>query len=84
MGLAFLLILTLLFVFLYAWLGWVAAAAAGILLIYLLAEGLGLDYIARRFSRRKQPSSLVCSRCDYDLRATPERCPECGAVPAVK
>ncbi|MDB5357412.1 MAG: hypothetical protein JWN24_3865 [Phycisphaerales bacterium] len=35
----------------------------------------------RRKVRNRSVTFNVCRHCGYDLRATPERCPECGSVP---
>jgi hypothetical protein len=43
----------------------------------VLVAGLILTWRIRGWLRIKAPG--VCSNCGYDLRATPERCPECGA-----
>ena len=38
---------------------------------------IGRHYILRK--RSSLPNA--CSTCGYDLRSTPDRCPECGAMP---
>src|SRR5262245_36508395 len=58
---------------------WLAAAGANAL---VGALGICLIFRAdRREKREKRRTAGLCVRCGYDLRATPERCPECGTIP---
>jgi hypothetical protein len=48
----------------------------------LLLLVLPARWLVPRVVRRGRARRGLCNGCGYDLRGTPERCPECGAVPA--
>jgi hypothetical protein len=53
---------------------WLAAAIASVVPLGRLTRVLR--------SRYRRRSAGLCPSCGYDLRATPDRCPECGAAAA--
>jgi hypothetical protein len=55
--------------------GWVP-----IWVIICAALPLPLIWIATRILVKTRPRRGFCSACGYDLRATPDRCPECGKI----
>ena len=47
-------------------------------LLLLPTLPLPLIAIVRHRRRRQRETNNLCPTCGYDLRATPDRCPECG------
>jgi hypothetical protein len=62
--------------------GWQVVAPYWALLAATAVLPLAWGWRWRR--RRRLVAIGHCDSCGYDLRATPDRCPECGAVPAAK
>jgi hypothetical protein len=62
------------------WMAYGVPAASVISLGTLPAAWAVARIRARRLQQRRIARGL-CQECGYDVRATPNRCPECGAAP---
>ncbi len=61
---------------------WLCIATTAVLPLGWLSLAMGRYCQRRRHKLELIRCGRTCFRCGYDLRASPDRCPECGAVPA--
>jgi hypothetical protein len=54
---------------------WSLIIASGLIAVFPMRQKIRMWRIRHRMQSGK------CSVCGYDLRATPDRCPECGTIP---
>jgi len=52
--------------------------------ISLTLAAIAIGGFRNEVRRRRGMRPGLCAFCGYDLRATPDRCPECGAIPPKK
>jgi hypothetical protein len=52
-------------------------------ILVLITSALPAGWLVGRWKRRRRVVGSHCEKCGYDLRATPDRCPECGTLSVV-